>query len=105
MKSWGLHEYGKLYETWPRTAEGEPEEPVFLVHCSPLDMEADMTESMLNSFGIPCVRRMPGDGAFGKLILGVSGNGVDIYVPKSMHEDAEVLLKGEPDDDGIQEGI
>lgn len=103
MQSWGLHEYGKLYDAWPRGADGQTEEPAFLVHCSPLDMEADMIESMLASYGIPSVRCLPGDGAFGKLILGMSGNGVDLYVPKTMLEDAKTLLEGEPDDDGIQE--
>lgn len=101
--SWGHREFGKTYEKWPRTADGQTEEPAFLVHCSPLDMEADMIQSMLGSYNIPCLRRLPGDGAFGELILGMSGNGVDLYVPQSMLEDAKALLEGEPDDDGIQE--
>ncbi len=103
MLSWGRREFGKTYEIWPRTADGQTEEPAFLVHCSPLDMEADMIQSMLGSFHIPSIRRLPGDGAFGELILGMSGNGVDLYVPKSMLEDAKALLEGETDDDGIQE--
>lgn len=99
MGSWGLHEYGKVLEAWPRTENGETEQPVFLAHCSPLDMEADMMQSMLESYGIPSIRRAPGDGAFGEVVLGMSGTGVDIFVPSSMAEDAEALLKGEPDDE------
>ena len=101
--SWGFHEYGKTYDAWPRTAEGEPEEPAFLKNCSPLDLEAQMVQSMLEAYGIPSLQQLPGDGAFGQVMLGVSGNGVDIYVPKSMLLDAQELLKGEPDDDGLQE--
>ena len=103
--NWGLHQYGKTFDAWPRTAQGEPEEPAFLVHCSPLDMEAVMIQSMLEAYGIPSVQQLPGDGAFGKLILGVSGNGADIYVPKSRLDEAQELLKGEPDNDELQEGI
>lgn len=105
MLSWGRREYGKTYDAWPKTADGQPEEPSFLIHCSPLDMEADMIQSMLESYDIPSVRRLPGDGAFGQLILGMSGNGVELYVPASRLDEAKELLEGEPDDDGLQEGI
>ena len=103
--NWGLHQYGKTFDAWPRTAQGDLEEPAFLVHCSPLDMEAVMIQSMLEAYGIPSVQQFPGDGAFGKLILGVSGNGADIYVPASRLSEAQELLKGEPEDDELQEGI
>ena len=105
MQSWGRHEYGRIYDEWPRDAAGEPIPPAFLTHCSPLDMEAEMIRSMLDSYGIPSIRRLPGDGAFGELILGMSGNGIDIFVPETQLADAQELLKGEPDDDGLQEGI
>ena len=104
MPNWGRHEYGKAYEAWPRTEEGEPVEPAYLTLCGPLDLEAEMIQSMLESFGIPSIRRLPGDGAFGQLILGMSGNGIKIYVPCTMLTEAQELLKGEPDD-GLQEGI
>lgn len=105
MEAWGRHEYGKTFDAWPRDEKGEPIEPVFLVHCQPLDMEAQMIQSMLEAYGIPSVRRLPGDGAFGQLIIGMSGSGADIFVPATMLQDALELLKGEPDDDGLQEGI
>ena len=103
--SWGLHKFGKTYDAWPKGPDGEPEEPAFLVSCSPLDMAADLTRSMLEAYGIPSVERYPGDGAFGKVVIGMSGNGVDIYVPKSALADARELLKGEPEHDELQEGI
>ena len=33
----------------------------------------------------------PGDGSFARLIFGMSGQGTDLYVPKSMAEDAAAL--------------
>ena len=103
MSSWGLHQYGKTFEAWPVSADGEKEAPAFLVHCSPLDMEAAMIQSMLEAYGIPSIQHYPGDGAFGKVMLGVSGNGTDIYVPQSLLADAQALLKGEPENDQLQE--
>lgn len=103
--SWGLHEYGKEYDAWPKGPDGEPEEPAFLTNCSPLDLAPDMLRSMLDAYGIPSTARCPGDGAFGKVMIGMSGSGVDIFVPKSLLEDARELLKGVPEDDGLQEGI
>jgi hypothetical protein len=103
MLSWGRHEYGKVFDNWPRTPEGDTVEPAFLVHCQPLDMEAEMIQSMLESYGIPSIRCLPGDGAFGQLILGMSGNGADIFVPQTQLAEAQELLKGEPEDDGLQE--
>jgi hypothetical protein len=103
MEGWGRREFGKTFDSWPRDGQGEPVRPALLTHCSPLDMEAEMIQSMLESFGIPSLRMLPGDGAFGELILGMSGNGIDIYVPCTRLEEAQDLLKGEPDDDGLQE--
>ena len=105
MQNWGRHEYGKTLDAWPRDERGEPVGPAFLTHCGPLDLEAEMLQSMLESYGIPSLRRLPGDGAFGELILGMSGSGSDIYVPCTRLDEAQELLKGEPDDDGLQEGI
>ena len=104
MEGWGRREYGKTYEAWPKDETGQPVEPAFLTKCGPLDMEAQMLQSMLEAYGIPSLRRLPGDGAFGELILGMSGSGIEIYVPCTQLEEAQELLKGEPDD-GLQEGI
>ena len=103
--SWGLHRFGKEYDAWPKTPDGEPEEPVFLVNCPQLDFQADMLRNMLEAYGIPSIQRYPGDGAFGKVMIGMSGSGVDIFIPKSSLADAQELLKGEPENDELQEGI
>ena len=90
---------GVLYEKWPKTAEGEPVEPKFLVHCSSLDMADTMTISMLEAYGIPAVILHPGDGDFGKLVLGMSGTGSSIYVPATQYEEAKMIMEAEPDDE------
>lgn len=91
---WGRKLTGELYERWPKDEHGEPVEPVFLTHCMSLDMGDEMLVNLLEAYGIPCVRQYPNDGDFGRLMLGMSGPGVDIYVPRSMYEDAINLSEG-----------
>lgn len=91
---WGRKLTGDLYERWPKDAEGEPEEPVFLTHCLSLDMSDEMLVNLLEAYGIPCLRQYPNDGDFGRLMLGMSGTGVDVYIPRSMYEDAVNLSEG-----------
>lgn len=92
---WGRSAAGELSERWPRDASGSPEEPVFLCRCKNLDLKDELTVNMLEAYGIPCLRRYPGDGSFGRLILGISGQGVEILVPKSLYKDAKELCEGE----------
>lgn len=92
---WGRAIHGQLYERWPKTADGEPEAPALLCNCKSLDFGDELKINMLEAYGIPCLRIYPGDGGFGKLILGMSGQGVDIYVPESMLEDAQALCSGQ----------
>ncbi|MGN1002398.1 MAG: hypothetical protein ACI4PC_06465 [Oscillospiraceae bacterium] len=95
---WGRRP-GELYEKWPKNEAGEPVPPRFLIHCSSLDMEDTMTVNMLESYGIPAVILHPGDGDFGKVLLGMSGTGSSIYVPETMYEDAKTIMEAEPDDE------
>ena len=95
---WGRYIPGELLSRWPRDEAGEPEAPVYLCHCRPLDMEEALTVSRMESYGIPCLRQYPNNGDFGRLIIGVSGPGVDIYVPASLWADACQLLN-EPEND------
>ena len=90
-EGWGRLIRGELYERWPKDENGEPEEPVFLGTAVNLNYFDELTINMLEAYGIPCLRQYPGDGSFGKLILGMSGQGTEIYVPKSMVEDAANL--------------
>ena len=54
---------------------------------------------MLDSFYIPYVKKYPHYGGFGNLMLGISAEGVDIFVPATMLEDAKNILEGEAEDE------
>ena len=90
---WGRQLTGELLRRWPRDESGALEAPVFLCHCSGLDMDEALLTSRMESYGIPCLRQYPENGDFGKLILGISGTGTDIYVPASLWADATELLR------------
>lgn len=93
---WGKVLPGELYERWPKDDNGQPEEPKRLCRCNSVDFEADMKTGMLEAYGIPCLKLYPGDGSFGKVILGMSGFGVDIYVPASLLDEAKTLCEAQP---------
>lgn len=95
---WGRHIKSDLLERWPKNEKGEPEAPVYLCHCSGLDMDDTMLITRMEALGIPCLPQYPNNGEFGKIILGISGTGVDVFVPESLWEDACELLK-EPEEE------
>lgn len=90
---------GELRKRWPLTADGKPEPPRYLASLSCVDMADTVTAAMLEAYGIPVLHLHPGDGDFGKLILGISGTGTDLYVPDNLYNDAKMLMEAEPDDD------
>ena len=98
---WGSVLPGRLYEKWPKTG-GEPEPPAFLVHRSSLNLEDEMLVQMLEAYDIPAIRQYPANGSFGKVVIGMSGEGTDIYVPASLLADA-LLLIGGPENDKLHE--
>ena len=97
--NWTRSLSGGLYERWPKDPSGEPEEPVLLTTAINLNLVDELTVNMLEAYGIPCLKRYPGNGSFGKVILGMSGQGTEIYVPKSMLDDAVALVSGEGQQD------
>ena len=99
--SWGRGEMpGDLLRRWPMTPEGNPVTPAFLMKCTQLDMADQLTVNMLEAYGIPCLIRYPHSGEFGKIVLGMSGFGTEIYVPETLLEDAVALLESENDLEG-----
>ena len=48
---------------------------------------------MLKAYGIPCLCMERAEGSLGRVVLGISGYGVEIYVPKNLLEDAKTLLE------------
>lgn len=91
--SWSNSFQGQFYKEWPKK-DGTPEEPAFLKHCTSVDMEDEMLISMLSAYGIPAVKLYPSNGSFGKVVLGMSAEGTDIFVPISMLDDATSLMGG-----------
>ena len=99
---WGRSLSGRLYEKWPRDEEGKTEPPVYLCHCTGLDMDDVMLITRLETFGIPVLRQYPNDGSLGRVVLGMSGSGVDLFVPASLWADATELLKEPEEDEAIE---
>lgn len=96
---WGVRESaGRLLEEWPLGDDGQPVAPAFLVHAAGTDMSDEVLAGKLSAYGIPVIKEYPQDGAFGKIVLGISGNGTDLYVPGSMLEDAKALILGGADE-------
>ncbi|MBR1497843.1 MAG: hypothetical protein IJ617_09475 [Oscillospiraceae bacterium] len=95
---------GALWDAWPKSGAGEPEPPKLLAHRQSNDLSDRLLVNMLQAYGIPALMLAPGDGAFGKVVLGMSGTGSDIYVPESLYKDAKELMEGENNDE-LPDGI
>ena len=100
-EDWGRAGSGLVSDRWPKDEEGRAEESAFLCTCSNTDLSDTLTVNMLEAYGIPCLRDYPGNGAFGRVVMGASGTGVDIYVPKSMLEEAKMLIEGVENDEEL----
>ena len=100
FKNWGRGS-DFVSDRWPTDEQGRAEESAFLCTCSGTDMEDTLTVNLLEAYGIPCVRYFPGDGAFAHVVMGASGTGVDIFVPKSMLETAQKLIEGVENDEEL----
>ena len=84
---------------WPVNESGENEKAVFLCNIMPVDMKDEIIINMLESYGIPSICTYPGDGAFAKVIMGMSGEGTNIFVPECMLDDAKSLIEATPVED------
>jgi len=100
-EEWGRSGAGLVSDRWPKDEQGRAEESAFLCTRSNTDMSDELTVNMLEAYGIPCVRDYPGNGSFGRVIMGASGTGVDIFVPKSMLETAQKLIEGVENDEEL----
>ena len=90
---WGQFQDGELLRSWPRKENGEPVEPAYLCLRSCSNMADQLTVSMLKSYGIPCLCMERAEGSLGRVVLGISGYGVEIYVPENLLEDAKTLIE------------
>ena len=96
---WGRVDWAGLSEHWPQGENGEPQRPRYLCHCSCVDMSDRLLVNMLEAYGIPCLCVDPGNGGFARVVMGMSGQGVDIYVPENLYDDAVALSKEENDEE------
>ncbi len=88
-----------LPERWPKGSDGAPEAPALLAHRMEWNCEVDMLEQMLRAYDVPVLISGGNYGSLGKVVFGFSGEGVDLFVPASMLEDAQNLLKPVDDAD------
>ncbi len=95
MSEWGFTRNSNVTGEWPTTGEGKPVKPAFLQHTLGGQLEAEMTISLLEAYGVATLCEYPNNGDFGKVIMGISGTGVDIYVPETQLEDARNILCGD----------
>jgi len=93
--TWGQYQSGELLDSWPRDEKGEPVEPAYLCLRSCNDLADQLTVNMLKAYGIPCLCMERGEGSLGRVVLGISGYGVEIYVPATLLDDAKILLEEE----------
>lgn len=61
------------------------------------DIEADMLESLLNSYKIPVLRKYQGAGGILKIYLGGAISPIDIFVPSELYDLAKDLIEAKPE--------
>lgn len=71
--------------------EGQKEEWSFLTQASN-EIEATIIESILDSEGIPVIKKYQEAGEYLKIYMGMTNYGVDIYVPSRLKEEARQAL-------------
>ena len=102
MKEWHFGSESPA-ANWPEDENGNPVEPAFLEHLGANEMEVELELSLFRAYGIPVICRRPNDGDFGRLVLGFSGPGTDLFVPKTMLEDAMNIMSGDIEPEETEE--
>ena len=67
----------------------------FLAWRQCVDLADEFLVNMLEAYGIPVLRRYAGDGSFGKVVLGMSGTGAELFVPETLYDTAKELMEAE----------
>ena len=98
---WGRDLPGEMLEKWPKDENGELVAAAHLTSCSQLDMSDAILTGVLDSCNIPYFKRFPHYGGFGNLMMGMSAEGVDIFVPETMLEEAKNILEGESENEEL----
>ena len=101
FKKWGRSE--DPMKNWPVGDDGEPVAPALLCQLSAKERDYGVIVNMLGAYGVPVMTSYPGDGGLGKVVLGVPGYGVQLFVPETMLELAQDLTNEQAqflDDEG-----
>ena len=91
--TWGQYLSGELLDAWPRREDGELEEPAYLCTRSCNDLSDQLTVNMLKAYGIPSLCMERAEGSLGRVVLGISGYGVEVFVPANLLGDAKALIE------------
>lgn len=95
MFGFNRKKYDNLADRWPKTENGENVPPVFFMHVGGSELDVEMQVNLLEAYGIPVLKKTCGTGDLGVVILGFSGEGVDLFVPETMLEDANNIVSGD----------
>ena len=102
-KKWGFSKNDG--PPWPIGDDGQPIPPAYLTYLKEVDFESQIIKSLLTSAGIPVVTQYPLGGEFGRVILGISGTGTELFVPETMLEDAKAMISGDFQEVEFEEDI
>jgi len=95
MKNWGFSSKHHSLDNWPKKENGEPVAPAFLEHVPAGQLSAEVDINLLEAYGIPVIPQYPNNGTLGKVVLGMPGCGIELYVPETLLEDAQNILSGD----------
>lgn len=90
---------------WPTDAQGEPEAAAFLTHTADFAAYDEVLLSKLHAFDVPTVTRYPESGGLGKVYLGFSGSGIELFVPASRLAEAQALIQPQTGDEPEEEEV
>lgn len=74
--------------------DAEPEETALLMTAKD-ELQANIVESLLDAYDIPLRRAYKGNDSFGRVFMGLTVNGIDLFVPKSKLEEAAGIIENE----------
>lgn len=74
--------------------DGEPVETAVLMTAKD-ELQANIVESLLAAYGIPLRRLYKGNDSFGRVFMGLTVNGIELYVPKHKLEEAAGIVENE----------
>ena len=83
---------------WPVGEDGQKVRGVQLIYAKN-PIELDVTQSLLDAYGIPSFANAPNQGFFSGVIFGSPLLGATLYVPETCLEEARALLDAQVEED------